>query len=157
MRSAGRIAFVGTGALAAAVLAAVVARIALGGTGPVDGTTSVVTSTAVGALLLGALVWLGTYIGARLAPPAQRTGRLARWLGAIYALVGVALTVPVRTHAIRIDLPISGAQSPDTSLLGPLTIALVSLASLVSLAIAVTRILAATLAICNAASGRGDT
>jgi hypothetical protein len=54
----------------------------------------------VEAVMLGALVFVGTYVGVRWAPPHQRTGRLAWSLGLLYLVVGVALSMPIQTHAL---------------------------------------------------------
>ena len=59
----------------------------------------------LGAIIPGLLIWVGTYIGARWAPPQQRTIRLAQVLGALYLIIGVAMTLPIKTHAVLVDMP----------------------------------------------------
>jgi hypothetical protein len=65
------------------------------------------TAPIVGGLLVG----FGTFIGCRWAPPNQRSTRLAGALGVIYFLLGVVLTVPHKTHAVKMDLPVAGTGS----------------------------------------------
>jgi hypothetical protein len=62
------------------------------------------TETLIEPVVLGGFVWVGTYFGARWAPPLQRTGRLARVLGVLYLVAGVALTMPIKTHAVLLNM-----------------------------------------------------
>ena len=63
------------------------------------------------ALLLGILAWVGTYLGARMAGPRRCTPRLALALAAAYAALGIVITVPIRTHAVKLDMPTANASS----------------------------------------------
>lgn len=64
-------------------------------------------------LIPGALVWVGTYVGARWAASHQRTVRLAQVLAILYFIVGIVLTLPIKTHAVLLEmLPASGSAGP---------------------------------------------
>jgi hypothetical protein len=60
--------------------------------------------SAEAAAVLGAIVWVGSYIGARVSLPDQRTGRFLTRTSAAYALVGAVLEFPVKTHAVLVDI-----------------------------------------------------
>ncbi len=106
-----------------------------------------IASTTLAALSLGALVGCGTYLGARLALPEERTDRLVACLGAIYLPVGIVLALPIPTHAVLIDLSMEGARPFETSPPEPLTVTIVVLLSTVPLAAAVTLVLGKVLAV----------
>ena len=96
------------------------------------------TESIIAAGGIGAFVWAGTYIGARWAPRQQRTVRLAQVLGVLYGIVVVALSMPIKTHAIRVDMPPPGeGRSPFT------TLVLAAVAIAVPLAVLATPILVA--------------
>jgi hypothetical protein len=86
------------------------------------------------ALLLGILAWVGTYVGARMAGPRQRTPRLALVLTAAYVGVGIVISVPmIRTHAVKLDMPTANAPShihvigPFLRWAGPILIVIIAL------------------------------
>ena len=54
-------------------------------------------------LALGAFVWACTYVGIRFTPPARRNGSLALVLGLLYAVVGITLSIPRKTHAVLVS------------------------------------------------------
>ena len=56
-------------------------------------------------IFMAALVWVGTYVGARIFAPRKRTARLAQVLALLYGITGVALAIPIKTHAGVIDMP----------------------------------------------------
>jgi len=104
MRTPGYIATVCTGVLVLTVLAA---RLVVGLVVSSRGEASLGTlgQAALEAALLGAFVWLGTYLGARLSAPHQRSDRLIRVVSLTFIAFGVLLSLPIKAHAIRIDLP----------------------------------------------------
>jgi hypothetical protein len=59
---------------------------------------------AAEAIFVGALVWVGTYIGARLAAANQRTDRLVRVLVLTYAAIAILLSLPIETHWVVLDV-----------------------------------------------------
>jgi hypothetical protein len=61
--------------------------------------------TAAAAVVAGAFVWLGTFVGVRWSPMRQRTNRLARLLALMYLVCGIALGLPIKTHAVKVDMP----------------------------------------------------
>jgi hypothetical protein len=72
-----------------------------------------VLTALLGGIGAGVLVWAGTYVGARWAAPHQRTVRLAWVLGILFFIIGVALTIPIKTHAVLLDMPPpNGSASP---------------------------------------------
>ena len=54
---------------------------------------------------------VGTCLGARMAGPRQRTTRLAKALTTAYVVVGVVITVPITTHAVKLDMSLTSASS----------------------------------------------
>jgi hypothetical protein len=100
----------------------------------------------------GVLVGLGTYVGCRWAPPSQRSTRLAGALGVIYLTLGVALTLPRTSHAIKIDLPVADAGTGLTGISLEVVLGLIALFSLVLFPILLARGVAA---LCGAMSRRG--
>ena len=99
------------------------------------------TSTVAEALGIGLFVWVGMYFGARFSPPHQRNGRLV-WLTVIaFGALGVLLSLPIKTHAVRLDMP-----SPDdasANLFMPLLIPVALIAAVVLGSVFITRALAA--------------
>lgn len=88
--------------------------ILLGGLVASAATSFNLTSILIGAAKFtyaGALVLLGTYVGARLAPPQQRSAGLIRVLVLLYAMIGVALAVPIKTHAVMVDVRASTSEN----------------------------------------------
>jgi hypothetical protein len=98
-------------------------------------------STAAGALGIGLLVWIGMYFGARFAPPHQRNGRLVRLAAIAFAVLGVLLALPIKTHAVRLDMPSAGDASASQFL--PVLIPVALIAAVVLGAGLITRALAA--------------
>jgi hypothetical protein len=68
---------------------------------------------AEAAAILAAIVWVGSYIGARVCPPERRTSRFVTLTAAVYALVGAAMEFPVKTHAVLVNVegPLPGRTS----------------------------------------------
>jgi hypothetical protein len=100
---------------------------------------------ALGSVLLGAFAWLGTYLGARFSAPYQRSDRLIRVVSLTFIAFGVLLSLPIKTHAIKIDMPSASHASSGvdwSALLLPLGL----LGLLVLIPFAVTRGLAIVLA-----------
>jgi hypothetical protein len=145
MRTAGQVALIGAGALAIAIFIAMVVSEAVRFRGANAPYLLGVVVAASGGLLIGALVWVGTYVGARLAAPHQRTGRLVKWLAVIYGAGGVLLSLPVKTHAVKLDMPAGSGGAGHVELwngwLLPLAIPLL----VVIVALLITRVLAAAL------------
>lgn len=98
-------------------------------------------STVAGALSIGLLVWVGMYFGARFSPPHQRNGRLV-WLAVIaFGVLGVLLSLPIKTHAVRLDTPSAGDASASQFM--PLLIPVAFIAAVVLASVFITRALAA--------------
>jgi hypothetical protein len=64
---------------------------------------SILISTEAAAVL-AAIVWVGSYIGARISLPEQRTGRFLTLTAAVHALVGAVMAFPVKTHAVPVNI-----------------------------------------------------
>jgi hypothetical protein len=60
--------------------------------------------SAEAAAVLAAIVWVGSYIGARVSLPDQRTGRFLTLTAAVYAIVGAVMEFPVKTHAVLVNI-----------------------------------------------------
>lgn len=98
-------------------------------------------STVAGALGVGLLVWVGMYVGARFSPPHQRNGRLA-WLTVItFGVLGVLLSLPIKTHAVKLDMPSAGDASASQFM--PLLTSVALIAAVVLGSGLITRALAA--------------
>lgn len=98
-------------------------------------------STVSAALGISLLVWVGMYFGARFSPPHQRNGRLV-WLAVItFGVLGVLMSLPIKTHAVRLDMPSAGDAS--ASQLMPLLIPAAVVAAIVLVSVFITRALAA--------------
>jgi len=110
---------------------------------------NVVGFAGIEAILFGVLVWVGTYIGARLAPAHQRTDRLVRVVVLTYVVVAVLLSLPIETHAVMLDVP----KASSGAVLGTMWIgfafAVGALVAVVVLFIVITRVLAAALQVRN--------
>ncbi len=70
-----------------------------------EGQPSILLSAAAAAVLAG-IVWLGSYIGARISLPGQRTGRLITLCAAVYALVGAVMEFPIKTHPVLANIEV---------------------------------------------------
>ena len=104
MRTPRHVATVCACALAVTVLVASVVRELLGSPRG-DAVLDALAEAALGSLFLGTFVWLGTYFGARYSAPYQRSDRLIRVLSLTYIALGVILSLPFQTHAVRLDMP----------------------------------------------------
>ena len=101
----------------------------------------VVGFKAAGALGIGLLVWVGVYFGARFAPSHQRNGRLVRLAAITFGVLGLLLSLPIKTHAVRLDMPSAGDASASQFL--PLLIPVALIAAVVLGSGLITRALAA--------------
>lgn len=110
MTTPSRVAIAGSCAMAiSAVVTNVIVQIA----GPAISASAweSLLATLAGALGISVLAWVGMYFGARFSPSHQRNGRLA-WLAAIaFGVLGVLLSLPIKTHAIMLDMPPAGDAS----------------------------------------------
>jgi hypothetical protein len=103
--------------------------------------SGLLASTVAEALGIGLLVWVGMYFGARFSPPHQRNGRLV-WLTVVaFGVLGVLLSLPIETHAIRLDMPSAGDASAIQFM--PLLIPVALIAAAVLGSAFITRALAA--------------
>jgi len=113
-------------------------------TGPASRSASLsgwLVSTVAGALAIGVLVWVGMYFGARFSPPHQRNGRLV-WLSvSAFGVLGVLLSLRIKTHAVRLDMPSVGDASASQFI--PLLIPVALIAAVVLASVFITRALAA--------------
>ena len=144
MRTARYVATVSTVVLAFTVMVASIARELVGSLNS-DAVLSAFGEAALGAVFLGALAWLGTYLGARFSTPNERSDRLTRVLSLTFIAVGVLLSLPFQTHALKLDMPsASYARSGVdwSAVLLPLGL----LALVVVIPFAITRVLAIALA-----------
>jgi hypothetical protein len=107
MRTPGRIALFGAVALSFTIFVAPAVWELLGRTDAGVWSGAAITATVIQSALLGILVWIGTYLAARLVTPHQRSVRLMQALVAIYVVIGFSLTMPINTHAVKLDLPLS--------------------------------------------------
>ena len=80
-------------------------------------------------VVVSGLVWVGTYIGARRCVPRRRTARLARVLALLYGALGVALAIPIKTHAAVVNVPASG--SPSINPIAPMVISVAALLAVI--------------------------
>jgi hypothetical protein len=105
---------------------------------------------ATGFAFIAALVWLGSYMGARPSAPQHRTARLARALALLCGIFGAALGIPIRTHAVLVDMPAAGSgPSPYWT---PEVVSIAALLASVLISLFLVRILAT---ICARAVARG--
>src|SRR6267154_2704556 len=128
MRTPGYIALVGACAIALAIVVATLGTAAFHLTGANTALGYSVLSAIVEALTVGALVWCGTYIGARATPIEQRGNRLSVWLASIYFAIGIALSFPIKTHAVLVDMPAPSAHGSQLPVVGSITLSLIPLA-----------------------------
>jgi hypothetical protein len=90
------------------------------------------------------LVWVGTYSGARWAAPQQRTARLAQVLGILYFLIGVAISLPIKTHAVLLGMPTASRSTGAPEFLSPFVASVVVAFVAVAVSLFLARGLAAT-------------
>jgi hypothetical protein len=100
---------------------------------------------ALGSMFLGIFAWLGTYLGARYSAPYQRSDRLIRAVSLAFIAIGVLLSLPIQTHAVRLDMPSASYVSSGVDW-GSVLLPLGSLVLLVAIPFVVTRVLAIVLA-----------
>jgi hypothetical protein len=93
------------------------------------------------ALVAGLFGWVGMYLGARLAPADRRNGRLVRLVAIAYSALGILFSIPIKTHAVRLDMPSAGDASASQFM--PLLIPVALIAVLVLGSAFITRVLAA--------------
>jgi hypothetical protein len=106
---------------------------------------------AIAALVvtaLGLATWVGTYLGARIARPIERTNLFANVLAVAYVAIAIVISIPLPTHVIKLDSPTSGSTSRMVDVAAALVVALVASLLTGLIALVVTRILAL---ICNVA------
>jgi len=104
MRTPRYVATVSTGVLVLTVLAArLVVNLVVSSRG--EAFLGTLGQAALGSVMCGAFAWLGTYLGARFSTPNQRSDHLIRVLSLTFIAFGVLLSLPIKTHAIRIDIP----------------------------------------------------
>lgn len=142
MHTPGHIALVGASAIALAMVAASVSLAVFHPGGAGSSLGNAVLSAVIEASTIGAFVWCGTYLGARIAPPRQRDNRLSLWLAVIYFVAGIALSMPIKTHAVLVDMPVPSEQGPQAHGVGSITLSLIPLIFALLLPMALTRILA---------------
>ncbi len=144
MRTPRSVATVSTGVLVLTVLAA---RLVVDLVVSSRGEASLVSlgQAALASVLLGAFAWLGTYLGARFSAPYQRSDRLIRVVSLTFIAFGVLLSLPIKTYAIRIDIPTASYESSGVDWSAVL-LSLGLLGLLVLIPFAVTRGLAIVLA-----------
>lgn len=101
----------------------VASRVLMLVTGPRSGPAEIALGVSVALLegiIPGVLVWVGTYVGTRWAAPYDRTGRLAQVLGVLYLVVGVAMSTPIKTHAVLLDMPPPSSSASPLDVIRPL-------------------------------------
>ncbi|HTC16349.1 MAG TPA: hypothetical protein VK695_11160 [Steroidobacteraceae bacterium] len=113
--------------------------------------SSEVFSALLEGIIPGVLIWVGTYIGARWAAPHQRTVRLAQVLGVSYFIIGLALNVPIKTHAVLLDMPAVSASASPLTLVTPVVASIGAALVMVVVSILLARGLAV---ICGGTVGR---
>jgi hypothetical protein len=97
------------------------------------------------AALFGALVWVGTYLGVRRTPVQQRTFSFKIALAAVYFVCGLVMTLPVTSHAVKLDMPQTGGTA-RIDIVVPLLAAICTLVLFVAIPFVMTRFVSA---ICN--------
>jgi hypothetical protein len=85
----------------------------------------------------GLLVGLGTY--SRWAPPYQRSARLARVLGALFFGLGVVLTLPHKTRAIKMDMPVARGATSSVAVFVDVALGLIATLAVVLFSMLITR------------------
>lgn len=141
MSTPSRIAVIGSGVLVAATFTTnVLVRFAGQAFRPVS-FAELAASAVPGALGIGLLVWIGIYFGARLAAPDRRNGRLMKLVVTTYGVLGVLLSLPIDTHAVRVDMPSAGDASAIQ--ITPVLVSVVAVVGIVLGSLFITRVLAA--------------
>jgi len=82
-----------------------------------SGSLEGLTSAAAEALGVSLLVWVGIYFGARTSAPQQRSRRLVAISSFVFGFFGVLLSLPIKTHAVMLDMPSSVGPSGSHYLL----------------------------------------
>jgi hypothetical protein len=141
MRTPRYVAGIGAGTLIVTLLVTSIVR-ELVGSWRDDAFLSLATQ-AFGCFFLGALVWVGTYLGARYSVASHRNDRLVRVLSLSFIVVGVLLSLPIETHAVKLDMPPAGSAPPDIDV-GTVFLPLSLLLLTVIIPFVLTRVLAAT-------------
>jgi hypothetical protein len=145
MKTANRIALFAASAL-------LVAGISVSTVTSLRGPSFEVGPAALGAvefIAVAALVWVGTYVGARMAAAQERTARLARVLASLYAVIGVALAISIKTHAVLVEM--NTASSESNNYLTPSVLSVGTLLAVALIAVVLARGLAK---ICGEEIGR---
>lgn len=120
MRTSSRIAFIAALALAFPTLVSLGYALTYGPNLSLATTSFGVLIAFLEGVSLGVFVWIGTYVGVRWAAPHQRTVRLARVLGVLYFILGVAISRPVKTHAVLMDMPPASNSTSPLDFISPL-------------------------------------
>ena len=113
MRAPSRVATISAGALTFAIFAVSVVSAMVKSTHTSDPAMMFAAYAALEALGMATLAWVGVYIGARLLPPHQRSDRLIRVLSLVFVLLGIVLSLPIRTHAVKLDLPLASGRTTN--------------------------------------------
>ena len=79
--------------------------------------------SAAAAVVLAGIVWVGSYIGARVTLPGLRTDRLLALCAAFYAIVGAMLEFPVKTHAALANIDASFPERTSWNILAAVSYA----------------------------------
>jgi hypothetical protein len=136
-----RIAMIGSSAMVVAMLATnVIVQIA----GPASRSFSfseTIAAAVAEALGVAFFAWVGMYFGARLAPPNQRNGQLVKLVAIAHGVFGTLLTLPIKTHAVMVDMP--SASDASAIQMMPLLIPVALIAGVVLGSLFITRVLAA--------------
>ena len=144
MRAPSRVATISAGALTFAIFAVSVVSAMVKSTHTSDPAMMFAAYAALEALGMATLAWVGVYIGARLLPPHQRSDRLIRVLSLVFVLLGIVLSLPFHTHAVKRDLPLASGMANHIDW-GVLILLIVMLALPIVVPLALTRALAAGL------------
>jgi hypothetical protein len=87
----------------------------------------------------GFLVGLGSYLGSRWAPVGQRTARLSHVLGVFFFGLGIVLTFPHKTHAIKMDMPATAGSSSSIEVFVDVALAPIAASAVVLVSMLLTR------------------
>jgi hypothetical protein len=60
---------------------------------------------ALESVLLCAFAWPGTYLGAKYSTPHQRSDLFTRVLSLTFLAIGIVMSIPFKTHAVKLDMP----------------------------------------------------
>ena len=129
MRTPSRVATASAGAMALTMFLAMVVPAVAWSTHSANSILFFLVEAVLGSLSMAALVWIGAYFGARLSAPHERSDRLIRLLSLTFVVLGIVVSLPIRTHAVVIALPAeSGAGTSFGVLLSPVGILIISIA-----------------------------